>query len=335
MIGGTEDGTAGSVERVRETVRIGRFRVGVETDDPRISRAILSSLDIDAMSACGPCDRAARTVSLRLDRLDDPGTVRLPRSEPAATFENVEIFVDERGSTLSVDRESVVRIDPSGQFARGFVSAAHIEKPWIVAHRIFTLAAIELLRGHGAHYIHAGCVCAGERGLLITGGSGAGKSTLTYALARSGLTFLSDDGVFLDRERSRLYATAFPERIKLDATSLSFFKELSDVECRTGKRELRLAETGVRAATCHGCPEAILFPVRSERAASRLREIPRQDAFAKLLSQSIATLDRGRVEAQMDLIDTLVHSCTCFEIETARDFDAIPGLVGDVTGVRA
>lgn len=44
---------------------------------------------------------------------------------------------------------------------------------------------------------HAACVSLDGRGILLCGDSGAGKSTLSYACARSGWTYICDDGFYL------------------------------------------------------------------------------------------------------------------------------------------
>jgi hypothetical protein len=45
--------------------------------------------------------------------------------------------------------------------------------------------------------IHAGCVELDGAGVLLCGDSGAGKSTLSYACARAGWTYITDDASFL------------------------------------------------------------------------------------------------------------------------------------------
>jgi hypothetical protein len=45
--------------------------------------------------------------------------------------------------------------------------------------------------------VHAACVSLEGSGVLLCGDSGAGKSTLSYACARSGWTYICDDGLFL------------------------------------------------------------------------------------------------------------------------------------------
>jgi hypothetical protein len=45
--------------------------------------------------------------------------------------------------------------------------------------------------------VHAACVSLEGSGVLLCGDSGAGKSTLSYACARSGWTYICDDGLYL------------------------------------------------------------------------------------------------------------------------------------------
>jgi hypothetical protein len=51
--------------------------------------------------------------------------------------------------------------------------------------------------------VHAGCVQLDGRGLLLCGDSGAGKSSLSYACARAGWTYITDDATFLLSEDSQ------------------------------------------------------------------------------------------------------------------------------------
>jgi hypothetical protein len=259
-----------------------------------------------------------------------PGLQIPPSGERATrTFENLEFYKLDCGVLLTVDRESFVLIDPEKAHAHGYVSPMHVDSPWILAHRMFYLPILEILQHHGAHYIHAGCACNGDNGILICGPSGQGKSTLTYALARSRFSYLSDDGVFL-RENSRGFEVfAFPKRLKLDGHSCSYFEELSHFGHTSGEMELALRDTRIRNASKRAEAFAIIFPKRSAGKRSEIKEIANSEALIGLLGQSIPVTGVDGVEKQLDVLGELVMASRNFELEAAEDFDRMPDLIAD------
>ena len=61
--------------------------------------------------------------------------------------------------------------------------------------------------------LHASCVSADGRGILIIGPSGSGKSSLALKLMGLGADLVSDDRTFVMRKSDRLIATC-PDKIK-------------------------------------------------------------------------------------------------------------------------
>jgi hypothetical protein len=76
--------------------------------------------------------------------------------------------------------------------------------------------------------VHAACISRDGIGLLLAGASGAGKSSLSFACARAGWTFLSDDCTWLLPRNDDSVALGRPlsARFRLDAPAL--FPELAD-----------------------------------------------------------------------------------------------------------
>jgi hypothetical protein len=74
--------------------------------------------------------------------------------------------------------------------------------------------------------VHAACVANHDSAVLLCGRSGAGKTTLSFACARAGWTFLSDDGTWLlpDQNESLAVGRPFHARFRPDATR--WFPEL-------------------------------------------------------------------------------------------------------------
>jgi hypothetical protein len=74
--------------------------------------------------------------------------------------------------------------------------------------------------------VHAGCVMRNGRGILLCGESGAGKSSLSYACARAGWTFVSDDlSFFLNNQEERL-VTGNCHQIRFRPSAEALFPEL-------------------------------------------------------------------------------------------------------------
>jgi predicted ATPase len=320
---------------------VGPFLVDVRADDERVIRAIrdLAIDDTAVESAPAESESAARRCSAPAGPAEAVCALVLstaagssagplpPRENAAAVFEDVELHASESKRTLVVGRGSIVEFDAAAPAARGFVASLHVLHPWIVAHRIFTLSVIELMRGLGACYLHAGCVSDGEKGILLCGASGGGKSTLTYALARAGFAFLSDDGVFLRRAGSGIEVFSWPEKLKLDRTSCSFFEELRAYADTKQKTEIPLRETAIERIAKRAIPAAVVVPARTALGASEIAAIARRDAFARLLAQTIPLLDPAAMNAQLEILSDLVTGCPCYELRAATDFNRIPGLV--------
>ncbi len=74
--------------------------------------------------------------------------------------------------------------------------------------------------------IHAGCVALDGRGVLLCGDSGAGKSTLSYACARAGWTYISDDGSFLMNFGRERVVMGDCHKVRFRPTAVELFPEI-------------------------------------------------------------------------------------------------------------
>ncbi len=78
--------------------------------------------------------------------------------------------------------------------------------------------------------IHAGCVALDGRGVLLCGESGAGKSSLSYACARAGWTFVTDDASYLVYGGKDRLVTGDCHRIRFRPSAGELFPELKGLE---------------------------------------------------------------------------------------------------------
>src|SRR5580692_10217917 len=76
--------------------------------------------------------------------------------------------------------------------------------------------------------LHAACVSKNGKGLLLCGDSGAGKSTLSYACARAGWTYTTDDTSYLINDSESLRVIGHSHRVRFRLTAKALFPELED-----------------------------------------------------------------------------------------------------------
>ncbi len=92
--------------------------------------------------------------------------------------------------------------------------------------------------------IHAGCVAMDGRGILLCGDSGMGKSTLSYACAKAGWTYVSDDGTYWLSNRNGRLATERFHRVRFRPTAGELFLKFADWILLRGRRAKRRSNCG-------------------------------------------------------------------------------------------
>ena len=104
------------------------------------------------------------------------------------------------------------------------ITEASLQHPLYIEY-FFLWAPLLTIR---AQAVHAGCVAWNDRGVLLCGDNGAGKSTLSYACARSGWEYISDDAVFVpDEEQASVTGNCHLVRLRPSAAEL--FAEIQGI----------------------------------------------------------------------------------------------------------
>jgi len=108
----------------------------------------------------------------------------------------------------------------------------------------------------GARYskgVHAACVTLEGRGVLLCGDSGAGKSTLSYACARAGWTYVTDDLCHLvNGGRSRM-VVGNCHQVRFRPTAAKLFPELEGLELTpraAGQPSIEIPTSSMPHLTC-------------------------------------------------------------------------------------
>ncbi len=176
-----------------------------------------------------------------------------------------------------------------------------------------------VLRLRGVTCLHASAIAFGAAEDLLAaafvGAEGAGKSTTAAALARQGLTVLSDDIVALEEGDSRFlvrpaypYLCLWPESVASlygSADALPAFAAGYDKRCLSlGRESLAFAKAPARLGCIYilgertGVPDPVIEPV------------PAQQAFVTLVANTYATnmLDSEMRKREFETLGRLMQS---------------------------
>jgi len=148
--------------------------------------------------------------------------------------------------------------------------------------------AYTLLAQRHAVAVHGACVARNGSGILLCGPSGAGKSTLSFACARQGWTFVSDDCTWLlpDSENPEAVGRPAEARFRPDASRL--FPELKGLAERArpnGKIGLEVPlKKFPRIRTASRCSiGGLAFLERNRGGAAGIVAMPKGEALEGLL----------------------------------------------------
>ena len=78
--------------------------------------------------------------------------------------------------------------------------------------------------------IHSGCVALNHRGVILCGDSGAGKTSLSWACARTGWDFLSDDTSYLIHGQENRVVMGNHHQVRFRPAAAELFPEVAGAE---------------------------------------------------------------------------------------------------------
>ena len=158
--------------------------------------------------------------------------------------------------------------------------------------------------------IHASCVAANGRGVLLSGPPGSGKSCLAFAGAKAGLTFVSDDVSYLLRDGDERTVLGRPRYIRLPPGARTLFPELAtyadsfDIDGQP-MMEVQTGKLPNIAATDSCQADHVVFLQRVGTGSSKLSNIAGGDALARL-THELPRLDADVNRSQILSLERLV-----------------------------
>lgn len=182
------------------------------------------------------------------------------------------------------------------------------------------------------YIIHGGALASGDRGLILTGSPGSGKSTLTYALAKAGLSYLTDECVLFNTEKYCLLPYPISPSFEEDTARLFDEVEQSYLEDRKLHNEniksfVNISKLGIKTAKGHIEPKVIIFPKYIADQKPQLKELSKAKAAELLDEQTSFFQESAKKDInKSDVIDLLINKCKCYEL-VSNELDETVALV--------
>jgi hypothetical protein len=235
--------------------------------------------------------------------------------------------------TVVADGDNYCIIDLDRGQAKISLSLAALRHPLYARYFFLALPACCIATRYVTS-VHAACVALNGHGVLLCGDSGAGKSTLAYACARSGWTYVSDDGSYIVNGGRRRQVTGNCHQVRFRPSAASIFPELEGLEITpraAGKPSIELPTAPMTRIRCsqttqvdfvvflsrrEQCPPE-LVPFSRGAAMRSMRQVlygspeslARQyEEIENLLTAKIFELRYSRLEAAVDRLQTMVET---------------------------
>jgi hypothetical protein len=230
-----------------------------------------------------------------------------------------------RGNLLTTiaDAKNYVISDLNQGFAFAWLTQAAVEHPAYLRYYFLEATALTLLDALYLTPLHAACVEIEGQGLLLCGESGAGKSSLSFACARKGWKFLSDDSTAIVRKRKGRVVVGNPHQMRFRESAIELFPELKEQRVTprfTGKMAIELATSTLpEIETITECQiDYIVFLNRREPGPPSLCSLPKEIA-SQYFQQCLFLGDNQAQQAQRWSLDNLL-TARVFEMRY-RDLD--------------
>jgi hypothetical protein len=176
--------------------------------------------------------------------------------------------------------------------------------------------------------LHAACVSKNGKGILICGDSGAGKSTLSYACARSGWTYTSDDTSYLINKSDVPRVIGHSHRIRFRPAAKTLFPELKHRELTPrmeGKPsiEVPISDLPVRMTAMETTVHSVVYLNRSPASIGRIIQLPDGAATERMIKGLYST---GKLRVKHENILKAFSQVPAYELQYCKLDDAIQQL---------
>lgn len=183
-----------------------------------------------------------------------------------------------------------------------WLSDSAVRDPLYLRHNFLEKVVYLLLGSTVVTDIHAGCISKQRKGILLCGDTGAGKSTLSYACARAGWTYTSDDTCYLLNNSDSPRVVGHSHRVRFRPEAKTLFPELREHEITPrmeGKPsiEVSVSDLPLHDTSHEASVNAVVYLHRSPSAGPVLTSLPHGSA-TRLLSEELYSAGEIRLKHQ-------------------------------------
>jgi hypothetical protein len=247
-------------------------------------------------------------------------------SHRAALPETSEFHAHAHQFAFVADAKNLGICDTNTRSGVAWLTAPAVEDPVYFRYHFLEGMALELLVSLHLTPFHAACVARHGRGVLLCGDSGAGKSSLSYACARRGWTYLSDDASYLIRNRAQeRIVLGHPHRVRLRPDAPRHFPELAAFTPSlrgNGQMSLELRTGALQTSRSTHVDRIVILRRSSETRLTRIHE----SAAREMCEPIFYWWDPGISAAQQAAFHTLLQASQVFSLEYSSLDDAIDAL---------
>lgn len=155
--------------------------------------------------------------------------------------------------------------------------------------------------------LHAACISKNHCGILLCGDSGAGKSTLSYACARAGWTYTSDDTSYLINDSAVPRVIGHCHRVRFRPAAKELFPELEDrvvTPRMEGKPSLEvpISELPFLTTATEASIHSIVYLNRHPSAIGKLVSLPKGTASQRMRKELFSAGEiRAKHESKLEV----------------------------------
>lgn len=205
------------------------------------------------------------------------------------------------------DEENFATCDLDSGVGSIWINSAVERYRALMRYRFLESMIFSMLAHQNVTPLHAACASRNGRALLLNAPSGTGKTTLSYACAKAGWTFLSDDVSYLLRDSSDVLGK--PYLIRFVEGAAQHFPELRLCERFTdlhGEVRIELPTEGLLKIEERAEVDRLVFLERREAGGVSVAGVSKEEAMVRMIRELPRYSDavcRQHVESIARLMD--------------------------------